>query len=72
MTLVCNGLSPQTLNGGGHSIYLFRLTISNTTGVVLTDAPGNNLEVGNSSGGGFIFSTAGNFVNVNNNTDVNL
>jgi hypothetical protein len=67
ITLVCNGSSLQTLTGNGKEIILAELTINNNAGVVLSNASGSNLNLGNLSGGGITFTTSGNFLNVNNN-----
>ncbi|MBI5401811.1 MAG: T9SS type A sorting domain-containing protein [Ignavibacteriae bacterium] len=66
-TLVCNGANGQTLTGNNNDFSLFRLTVTNSNGVVLSNTGGtSNLTVGNASGGGYTL-TSGNLT-LNNNT----
>jgi len=65
MTLVCNGSSAQTINGGGNEIGLFRLTVNNSSGVVLSSGT-TNLNLGNTSGGGVTLTSG--TLSVNSNT----
>lgn len=66
-TLVCNGTNVQTLTGNNNDFTLFRLTVTNSNGVVLSNTGGtSNLNVGNASGGGYTL-TSGNLT-LNNNT----
>ncbi len=66
MTLVCNGTGTQTITGNGNSVNLFRITVSNSAGVVLSTTGGStNVVVGNGSGGG-ITTTTGNLTTNSN------
>jgi hypothetical protein len=66
LTLVCNGSSAQTLTGNNNDFGLFRITVTNSAGVSLSNSGGSsNVFLGNSSGGGYML-TLGN-LNINNN-----
>ncbi len=66
LTLVCNGSSAQTLTGNNNDFNLFRITVSNSAGVILSNSGGtSNINLGNASGGGYTL-TLGN-LNINNN-----
>ncbi|MFZ4621661.1 MAG: beta strand repeat-containing protein, partial [Bacteroidota bacterium] len=67
MTIVCNGSSVQTIKGNGNSLDIFRLTVSNSAGVVLSTTGGTtNIVAGNASGGGITMSLGN--LSTNSNT----
>lgn len=67
MTLVCNGSGIQTITGNGNNLQLFRLTVNNSNGVILSTSGGSsNVNVGNANGGG-VTMTSGNLI-TNSNT----
>ncbi len=67
MTVNCNGSSVQTITGNNCSLDIFRLTVTNSAGVVLSTTGGTtNVVAGNTSGGG-ITTTSGNMT-TNSNT----
>ena len=52
-TLDCNGTSQQTIFGNGIPISLFRISVDNAAGVVLSTTGGaTNVTLGSESGGG--------------------
>ena len=67
LTLVCNGSSVQTLTGNNSDFKLFRITLQNASGLVLSNTGGtSNLVLGNTSGGGYTLTTGD--LTVNNNS----
>ena len=66
--IATNTISPQTLNGGGNTIKLFKLTLAaGQAGVTLVDGT-SNLELGNTIAGGGYSLAAGTVLTVGNNT----
>jgi hypothetical protein len=64
-TLICSGSTPQTLNGGGSDLKLFKVTSTNPAGVILASGT-SNLTLGNPSGGGLQLDAG--TLTVNSNT----
>ena len=66
LTLICNGSLVQTLTGNNSDFKIFRITLQNAAGVVLSNTGGtSNLVLGNASGGGYTLTTGDLTVNDN-------